>query len=225
MHEAFASPIFGIALTLLAYLLGSYVHKKTGVVVLNAVIVGALTVVAVLLVFGISFEEFSAGGDLFTMLLTPATACMAVNIYDKRELLKKHWLPILVGCVTGVVSSVGSVWLMCRLFGLSPVLTHSLLPKSVTTAIAMALSEARGGIPSITVAAVTVTGQLGFMIAPFLVRLFRVKNPVAAGLGIGACSHAMGTSKALELGETEGAMASLSMGLCGLITSLMVLFL
>ena len=225
MDAVFSSSIFGIALTLLAYLIGSYVHKKTGVVVLNGVIVGAVIIAAVLLIFHIPFDEYNVGGELFTMLLTPATACMAVNIYNKRNLLKKYWLPILVGCVAGVLSSVGSVWLMCRFFNLSEALTNSLLPKSVTTAIAMALVDAQGGITPVTVAAVTLTGQLGFILAPFLIKFFRVKNPVAAGLGIGACSHALGTSKALELGETEGAMSSLSMGLCGLITSLMVLFL
>ena len=225
MREAFTSPIFGIALTLVASLLGAYVNKKTGLSVLNIVVVGAVTVGVVLVAGHIPYEDYNVGGSLFTMLLTPATAVMAVNIYDRRELLKKDWLPILVGCVVGVLASVGSVWLLCHLFGLDQILTTSLLPKSVTTAIAMALSEAKGGIPSITVAAVTLTGQLGFIVAPFLIRLFRIKSPVAAGLGIGACSHALGTSKALELGETEGAMSSLSMGMCGLITALLVLFL
>ena len=224
MSEVFASPIFGIALTMVAYFVGSFVHKKTKFVVFNAVIVGAVFVGLVLVTFGISLEDYNVGASFFTLLLTPATVCMAANIYEQRETLKKYWLPILVGCATGVASSVGSILLMCKLFRLDEVFTASLMPKSVTMAVAIALSEAQGGLSSITVAATTVTGLLGYMIAPYLIKWFRVKNPVAAGLGIGACSHAMGTSKALEIGETDAAMSSLGMGMCGLITSLMILF-
>ena len=127
---------------------------------------------------------------------------------------------ILAGCVAGSLTSMGSVFLLCRLFGLDRELTVSLLPKSVTTPIATAISEGQGGIVSITVAAVIYTGILGNLCAPALVRLLRVKDPVAAGLGIGACSHAMGTARALELGETEGAMSGLAIGVCGIITVL-----
>ena len=141
------------------------------------------------------------------------------------DLLKKNLFPILAGSAAGSAASMGSVWLLCRLFKLDEKVTVSLLPKSVTTPIAMGVSEQLGGIVSITVAAVVFTGILGAILAPLFIKLFRIKDPVAAGLAIGACSHAVGTSKALELGEAEGAMSSIAIGVCGLMTVLFSLFL
>ena len=151
--------------------------------------------------------------------------CLAVAIYSKVRLLKENWLPILVGCVVGSLVSMGSVLGLCRLFRLDEAMTASLLPKSVTTPIAVSVSQAHGGIPSITVVAVILTGIMGSILAPMLIRLFRVKDPITAGLAIGACSHAVGTSKALELGETEGAMSGLAIGVCGLVTVIFSLIL
>lgn len=217
------SPFFGIALTVLAYWLGTKAQKKTGLVVCNNIVIAVVLLIAVLTVFHIPYEAYYQGGSIINMLLGPATACMAVTIYAKLDLLKRNWLPVLLGCLAGVVTSVGSIWAMCRLFGLDVAMTASLLPKSVTTPIATAVSESHGGVASITVAAVIFTGILGNLLAPFLIRLFRVKDPLAAGLGIGACSHAIGTAKALELGETEGAMSGLAIGVCGIITALLAL--
>lgn len=217
------SPFFGIALTVLAYWLGTKAQKKTGLVVCNNIVIAVVLLIAVLTVFHIPYEAYYQGGSIINMLLGPATACMAVTIYAKLDLLKRNWLPVLLGCLAGVVTSVGSIWVMCRLFGLDAAMTASLLPKSVTTPIATAVSESHGGVASITVAAVIFTGILGNLLAPFLIRLFRVKDPLAAGLGIGACSHAIGTAKALELGETEGAMSGLAIGVCGIITAVLAL--
>ena len=187
-------------------------------------IIAVALVVAVLTVLHSPYESYYKGGSIIDMFLGPATACMAVTIYSKRELLRKHWLPIIVGCFAGVVTSMGSVLIMCRLFGLDKAMTVSLLPKSVPTPIATVVSEGHGGIVSVTVAAVMVTGILGNLAAPFLVKLFRIRDPLAVGLGIGACSHAVGTAKALEMGETEGAMGGLAIGLCGIITAVLALF-
>lgn len=217
------SPFFGIALTVAAYWLGTKIQKKTGLVVCNSIIIAVALLIAVLSVFHIPYEAYYQGGSIINMLLGPATACMAVTIYAKLDLLKKNWLPVLLGCLAGTVTSVGSILVMCRLFGLDAAMTASLLPKSVTTPIASAVSESHGGVVSVTVAAVIFTGILGNLAAPFLVKLFRVKDPLAAGLGIGACSHAIGTAKALEMGETEGAMSGLAIGVCGIITALLAL--
>ena len=224
MSALLESPFFGIALTVLAYWLGVQAQKRTGLVICNNMIVSVALLIAVLTLFHIPYEAYYEGGSVINMFLGPATACMAVTIYAKKDLLKRNWLPVLVGCLTGVVVSVGSILVMSRLFGLDAAMTASLLPKSVTTPIATAVSEGHGGIVSITVAAVIVTGILGNLTAPFLVKLFRVKDPVAVGLGIGACSHAMGTAKALEMGETEGAMSRLAIGMCGIITAVAALF-
>ena len=187
-------------------------------------VLAVMMIIAVLAVFDIPYAAYNAGGSLINLFLGPATVCLAVTIYAQIDLLKKNLLPILAGCAAGAVTSVLSIWGLCRLFGLDRTLTVSLLPKSVTTPIATAIAEGQGGIVSITVAAVIFTGILGNLCAPALARLFRVKDPVAAGLAIGACSHAMGTARALELGETEGAMSGLAIGLCGLATTILALF-
>ena len=224
MSALLETPYFGIILTILAYWTGVKLQKKTGLVICNYMIIAVALVVAVLTVLHIPYESYYKGGSIINMFLGPATACMAVTIYSKRELLRKHWLPIIVGCFAGVVTSMGSILIMCRLFGLDKAMTVSLLPKSVTTPIATVVSEGHGGIVSVTVAAVMVTGILGNLVAPFLVKLFRIRDPLAVGLGIGACSHAVGTAKALEMGETEGAMGGLAIGLCGIITAVLALF-
>jgi len=223
MSALLESVYFGVVLSVVAYCIGTAVQKKTGLVICNNLLIAALLVAAVLTVFDIPYDTYYKGGSLINTLLGPATACLAVNIYNKLELLKKYWLPVLVGCTTGVVVSVGSILVMCRAFGLDRAMTMSLLPKSVTTPIASAVAEGNGGIVPVAVAAVIVTGITGNVIAPMLVKLFRVKDPMAVGLGIGAASHALGTAKALELGETEGAMSGLAMGLCGLITAVVAL--
>ena len=154
------------------------------------------------------------------MFLAPATACLAAAIYTRINILKEYWLPILAGCAAGSAASMASVYGMCRLFGLDDSLTVSLLPKSVTTPIAVSISEPAGGVVPVTVVAVIGTGILGSILAPYLIRLFRIKDPVAAGLAIGASSHAVGTSKAIEIGEVEGAMSGLAIGICGIVTVL-----
>lgn len=223
MSELASSPFFGITLTIVAYWLGVRAQKKTGLVVCNSMLITVALIIAVLTVFHIPYEDYYQGGSLINLFLGPATACMAVTVYAKMDLLKKYWLPVLAGCLAGTVTSIGSILVLSRLFGLDKDMTASLLPKSVTTPIATAVSEGHGGIVPITVAAVIVTGILGNLAAPFLVKLFRVKDPVAAGLGIGTCSHALGTAKALEMGETEGAMSGLAVGICGIFTALLAL--
>lgn len=224
MTELAQSPFFGIALTVGAYWVGVQVQKRTGLVICNSMIVSVALIIAVLTALGIPYEAYYEGGSLINLFLGPATTCLAVSIYAKRDLLRRYWLPVLVGCLTGVAVSVGSILAMCRLFGLDAAMTASLLPKSVTTPIATAISQGQGGITAVTVAAVCFTGIMGNLCAPLLMKLFRVKDPVAAGLAIGACSHAVGTAKALELGETEGAMSGLAIGLCGIITTIFALF-
>ena len=224
MRELLQSPFFGITLTVAAYVLGMKIQKKSGLVICNGLVLAALVIIALLTAFHISYEDYYVGGSIINMFLSPATVCVAMSIYAKRDVLKRNLLPVLVGCTVGAVTSVLSVWALCRAFGLDAALTASLLPKSVTTPIASAIAESHGGIVSITAVAVIFTGIVGNLCAPLMIRLFRVKDPVEAGLGIGACSHALGTAKALELGETEGAMSGIAIGLCGIVTTVLALF-
>lgn len=220
MSELFQSPYFGVALSIIAFWVGVKLNNKFKTPICNPLIIAILIVIAVLLVFGIPYDSYDVGGEIINMFLAPATACLAVAIYTKLAVLKKYWLPILVGCTAGSAASMGSVYLMCRLFRLDEQLTVSLIPKSVTTPIAVSVAGSAGGLVPITVVAVIFTGILGGIFAPLLIKVFKVADPVAAGLAIGACSHAVGTSKAIELGEVEGAMSGLAIGICGIMTVL-----
>jgi len=219
------SSYFGIALSVAAFWVGVKIQKKTGWVVCNPLIIAIVLVAGILLVFKIPYESYNEGGQIINMFLGPATACLAVSIYSRLELLKKNWLPIVVGAACGSLTSMISIWLMCRLFQLDSVMTASLMPKSVTTPIAIGISESNGGIVPVTVVAVILTGILGSITAPVLIKIFKVEDPMVAGLSIGACSHAVGTSKAVELGETQGAMSGLAIGICGIMTVIFSLIL
>ena len=186
LSEVFASPFFGIALSILAFWLGTLIQKKLKSVVFNPLLLAILLTSAVLLVFDIPYESYNEGGAVINMFLTPATACLAVSIYTKIQILKKNSIPILAGCTVGSLASMGSVWLLCRLFGLDDAMTASLIPKSITTPIAMGVCEAHGGIVPVTVIAVIFTGILGSILAPFLIGLFRVKDSMTASQAIGA---------------------------------------
>ncbi len=225
MRELLASPYFGIFLSIAAYALGCGLNRKFRTPLCNPLLIAIVLVVGVLLVFRIPYEDYNAGGEIVSLFLAPATACLAVGIYSKLAVLKKYWLPILVGAVAGSASSMLSVYALCRLLGLDKQLTVSLIPKSVTTPIAVGIVESAGGLTPITVVAVIVTGILGAILAPTMIRLFRISDSVAAGLAIGACSHAVGTSKAVELGEVEGAMSGLAIGVCGVVTVVLSLLL
>ncbi len=214
------SPLFGIFLCLITYETGLFISKKTKCPAFNPLLTAIALCVAVLYIFKIPLESFDKGASLISLFLSPATAALAISIYQSAELLKKNLIPVLVGCVCGSASSIASAMFMCRLFKLDSTITASLLPKSVTTPIAVGISEAAGGIAPITVAAVIITGIIGAVFAPFLIKLFSEKNPVESGIAIGSCSHALGTSKALEISSEHGAASSVAIGVCGLVTVL-----
>lgn len=218
MTELFCSPFFGISLSIIAFWIGLRIQRKTRLALCNPLLIAVVIIIGTLLIFRIPYDSYNQGGAVINLFLSPATACLAVSIYTKIELLKKNWLPVLVGCVSGSLVSMASVYLLCRLFRLDEAVTTALLPKSVTTPVAVSIAESYGGIQAITVVAVIITGIMGSMLAPLLIKIFRLKDPVTAGLSIGACSHAIGTSKALELGEAEGAMSGLAIGVCGVVT-------
>ena len=225
MSEVYASPFFGIFLSILAFEIGVWINKKTKSAVANPLLIAVILCILVIKICRIPLESYYVGGDLITVFLGPATAVLALSIYSQFALLKKYFLPILIGTITGSLVSVSSAYLLCKLFQLDDALTRSMLTKSVTTPFAIAISKNIGGIPSVAVAAVVMTGILGSVFAPLLIRLFHVKNPVAAGVAIGTSSHAVGTSKAIELGETEGAMSVIAIGMAGIVTVIISLFL
>ena len=225
MQNLFSSPLFGITLTIVTFQIGLFVSRKLRSPMANPNMIAMALCIILLLVTGIPLESYQRGGDIISMFLSPATAVLAISIYSQLETLKKNLLPIAAGCLAGSVTSIVSVIGLSRLFGLDEELTVSLIPKSVTTPIAIAISEQKNGIVSLTVAAVILTGIFGAILAPALIRLFRVRDPVARGVAIGTCSHALGTSRAIELGEVEGAMSGIAIGVSGIIPVILALFL
>lgn len=218
------SPYFGIALTLLCFTFASFIYSKFKSPFLTPVVTTLIFIIAILKIFNIPAENYSIGGDMISVMLTPATAVLAVSIYNQLDILKKNLLPVLIGVSAGSVASVISVFLLCKLFALDNSLTAAILPKSVTTPIAIELAQQRGGIVSVTVSCVMITGIFGAILSPILIKLFKIDNSVAAGIAIGTSSHALGTSKAIEIGELEGAMSGVSIGIAGLVTSLIMIF-
>ena len=212
------SAYFGLVLCIAGYALGTFLKKKLKWGFLNPLLISIIFVIAAIQILGVDYESFNASAKYLSYLLTPATVCLAIPLYQQLSILKEHLVAVLLGILAGVFSSLGSVLGLDCLFGLDHTYYVTLLPKSITTAIGMGVSEELGGITTITVAVIVVTGVVGNVIAEFICRLFRIEEPVAVGLAIGTSSHAIGTSKAMELGEIQGAMSSLSIAVAGLLT-------
>lgn len=212
------SAFFGVALSLCAYGLGVVVQKHVKCPLLNPLLVSAALIIALLVGAHIDYEVYNTGAKYLSYLLTPATVCLAVPLYEKLSLLRRDGAAVLTGVLAGVITTLVSVLLLSAAFGLSHAEYVTLLPKSITTAIGMGVSEELGGHVTVTVAAIIATGMTGSTIAPGLCRLLKIHDPVAKGVAIGTASHAMGTSKAMEMGETEGAMSSLAIVVSGILT-------
>lgn len=212
------SMYFGIAISILTYFISLKIKSKTKLEFLNPLFLTIVLIIIFLLSFKIDYEVYNSSAKYLSYLLTPATVCLAVPLYKQLSLLRKNIKAVIIGIAVGVITSLGSIFLMSFLLGLTHSQYVSLLPKSVTTAIGVGISEELGGIPAITIAAIVLTGNLGNFMAVWICKLFKIKEPIAVGLAIGTSSHALGTAKALEIGEVEGAMSSLSIAVAGLLT-------
>lgn len=222
MNGITASVYFGIFLSVFAYKAGMMINKKFNNVLTNPLFLSFLIVAAVLKVFRIPAENFAVGGDVLQLLIMPATVCLALPIYNNFETVKKNLVPIIAGTAAGSLASVVTVVLLCRLFGLDAEVISSLLPRSVTMPIALDLCRQKEGVIVLTTAAVMISGVFGAMVSPFFRKIFKL-SPVETGLAIGTCSHVAGTAKAVELGETEGALSGIAIGFAGVFTVLWVL--
>lgn len=212
------SIIFGAVLSLAAYEIGLLMKKKFKLAILNPLLIGTICVMGFLLVFRIDYKEYNEGAKYISYLLTPATVCLAVPLYEQLALLKKNFMAVAIGIVSGVLASLISVLALAKLFDLNHQQYVTLLPKSITTAIGMGVSEELGGLVTITVAVIVITGILGNVIAEFICKIFKIQEPIAKGLALGTASHAIGTAKAMEMGQIEGAMSSLAIAVAGLLT-------
>lgn len=224
MSNILTSPLLWIGISILCFEAGIKIKNKFNYALLNPLILAAIFVFALLFVTKTDYETYNAGGSFITMFLTPATAVLAIPIYRQRKLLKENLLPILSGAFVGSLVSITSVILFSKLFGLDEIFMVSLVPKSVTTAIGLEISATLGGTQAITMIAIMISGIGGAIVMPGILKACKVEDSIAKGIAMGTASHAIGTSRALEMGETEGAMSGLAIGVAGLITVVLSLF-
>ena len=210
--------MFGIILTIIAFEIGVTIRNKWRNPLLNPILIATILIIGFLTITGIDYDTYKVGGDYISFFLGPVTVLLAVPLYRHIQALKNAWLPILAGIVVGSTVSIVCVIACAKIFGISKTLMLSLIPKSITIPMGSVVSEQIGGIPSITIVSIVITGITGAVTAPLVCRFFRIKNPVAQGVAIGTSSHALGTTKAMEIGEVQGAMSSLSIGVAGVVT-------
>lgn len=215
------SSAWGVMVTLAAFALGTLLHRKTKAAWCNPLLLGSIFVVVLLSILKIPYPDYKQSASPISYLLFPATVSLAVPLYEQWELLKKNVLAIAAGIGAGVITSLVSILLIAWVFRLDSAGAVSLLPKSVTTAIGVDVAAELGGIPALTTAVIVLTGIMGNLMAVSLCRLLRITNPIAKGIAIGTSSHAIGTSKALEMGQIEGAMSSLSIAVAGVLTAIL----
>ena len=219
MKELIENSVFiGVMISLASYGLGMWLRKKTGLSFMNPLLISIILVIAFLLLTGVSYQTYADGANAISFLLTPATICLAVPLYKQFNLLKKNWKAVVAGVVSGVVSSLVCILLLALLFKFDHQTYVTFLPKSITTAIGMGVTEELGGYVSLAVVVIVITGVIGNVIAEWVLKLFKIEEPIAKGIAIGSSSHAVGTAKAMEIGQIEGAMSSLSIVVCGLLT-------
>lgn len=222
MNHFFEESMFaGAALSLLAYALGVVLKKKFKLGIFNPLLISIAATILVIVFGKVDYEVYHEGAKYLSYLLTPATVCLAIPLYEQWELLKKNVKAVIAGLVTGTITSLTTVFVLALICRLSHEEYVTLLPKSITTAIGMGVSEELGGYVAITVAVIIITGVLGNMLGETICKVFRITEPISKGLAMGASSHAIGTAKAMEMGEIEGAMSSLAIAVSGILTVLL----
>ena len=212
------SVFFGVFISVVTYEIGALIKRKWNVAIFNPLLISIALIIVFLILFDVDYDTYDFGAQYLSYFLTPATVALAVPLYEQIEPLKNNWKAIIAGILSGALTSALCVLILSIVMGLDHKQYVTLLPKSITTAIGMGLSEELGGIVTITVAVIVVTGVIGNMFAEQICKLFHIPDPVAKGIAIGSSSHAMGTAKAMEMGEIEGAMSSLSIAVSGLLT-------
>lgn len=212
----------GVVISFMAYLFGIWLKKKTGWAILNPLLVSVIVVIGILLLFRIDYTAYNYSAKYISYLVTPATVCLAIPLYKQLEVLKQNLAAVMIAIMSGVAASTATILLLSLAFGLEHVHYVTLLPKSITTAIGMGVSEEAGGIVTITVVSIIITGITGNIFADTVFKLIKISHPIARGLALGTSAHAIGTARALELGELEGAMSSLAIAVSGLLTVVVV---
>ena len=219
MNEFFANAAFaGVSVSLISYMIGVYLKKKLNVGLFNPLLISIAVTIIFLVLAHIDYNAYNEGARYLSWLLTPATVCLAIPLYEEFELLKSNVRAVMCGIISGVLTSLITILVLALFFRLTHEEYVTLLPNSITTAIGMRVSEELGGYVTITVAVIIITGVIGNILAEFICKIFRIEEPIAKGIAIGSAAHAIGTAKAMEIGEVEGAMSSLSIAVAGILT-------
>lgn len=222
MYNVFDTEIFGIILTILFFNIGIYIQKKTNKPIFNPLLIAILGIILFLSITKIPYESYKLGADRINFFLSPVTIVLAVPLYKQFDLFKKYLLEILIGISCGVVVSFISIKLIGHFTNADVNIINSLIPKSITTPMGISLTKTLNGVEAITVVSIILTGILGAIISPIVFKIGKINNPVAKGIALGTSAHALGTTKALEMGEVEGAMSGLSIGISGIITVILI---
>ncbi|MDY5213547.1 LrgB family protein [Intestinibacter sp.] len=222
MEQILNTQLFGLITIIIFYNIGLFIQKKARNPICNGLLIAIILIILFLKVTKIPYENFKIGADTINFMLGPVTIVLAVPLYRQLHLFKKYMKEILVGITTGVFISFVSVVLICKFANANPEILYSILPKSITTPMGISLSNILGGIESITVVCIILTGILGYIMGETVLKIGKIKHPISKGVALGTAAHAIGTSKALELGEIEGAMSSLSIGVAGCLTVILV---
>ena len=222
MAEMTALPLFGVALTLVVFVLAQVFYRRTGWIWCNPVLVSIVIIILLLLVAGIPYRDYARGGDLIVFLLGPAVVALAVPLYQRRRELWRRKAAILLGILAGSLASIVSACGIAWLLGGSADVIVSLGPKSVTAPIAIGISERIGGIPALTAPMVVLTGCLGALCGAEFCRLVGIRTPLAMGLAVGTAAHGIGTARMLEIDRMAGSVAGLAIGLNGLATTFLL---
>lgn len=222
MYNVFDTEIFGVILTILFFNIGIYIQKKTNKPIFNPLLIATLGIILFLSITKIPYESYKLGGDRINFFLGPVTIVLAVPLYKQFDLFKKYLLEILIGISCGVVVSFISIKLIGHFTNADVDIINSLIPKSITTPMGISLTKTLNGVEAITVVSIILTGILGAIISPIIFKIGKINNPVAKGISLGTSAHALGTTKALEMGEVEGAMSGLSIGISGIITVILI---
>ncbi|MCR5724972.1 MAG: LrgB family protein [Treponema sp.] len=225
MRTCTETPFFGVVTCIVFYKISLVLQQKTKILLLNPLLTATVFIILFLKLCHIPYAHFKSGADILQSFLGPVTAILAIAMYNQRKVLVANLVPVLAGTVAGSAACIGTVIAMCRLLHVDERMLNSLLSKSVTTPIALALTESKGGVLPLTMLAVVLSGITGAVFAPGLVKVLHIKNKAAAGIAIGTCSHALGTTTALQMGEVYGAMSSIAIGCAGLATTVLCIFL
>ena len=208
----------GVTISLVSYAIGAKLKRKFGFGFFNPLLISIIVTIIVLVGSHVDYQTYNEGAKYLSWLLTPATVCLAIPLYEEWNLLKKNASAVMLGVTAGVITSLATVFVLAKLMGLNHENYVTLLPKSITTAIGMGVSEELGGYVTITVAVIVITGVLGNIFGELICKIFRIHEPISKGLAFGTAAHAIGTAKAMELGDVEGAMSSLSIAVAGVLT-------